>query len=226
MRLPVKKIFFLGVSIFWGWLILGTAWARDDFQTRELYTLKFIDTQKLDFQTFLQFRRQNDARNVTFYHLSPQLKYDAWKNLGLGLNYSYINLEIGDEFRFHHRAELEANPHWDIGGDDPWLKIYMRNRYEFRWIEKQGSHNPRFRHRTNLEFPLKNTGPLQAVYTNSEFFYDINDHRYNENWVVPFGLKFKVHPKASWSLFYMIQHKLSDTWTSSQIIGSHLFINF
>lgn len=221
LTLRICSLMFLAAG-----LISSPVLAQDDFQTREILTLKFIDTKKIDFQIFNQFRTQNNAKDLNFYHINPQLKFDVWKNLALGLNYSYINLVIDDEFKFHHRAELEANPHWDIGGESPWLKIQTRNRYEFRWIEDQGSHNPRFRQRTNLEFPLKNTGRLQAIFFNSEFFYDINDHRYNENWTVPFGLKFKVHPKASLSVFYMVQSRLSSHWATSQIIGSHVFVNF
>jgi hypothetical protein len=207
-------------------ILSSRGWAQDDFQTRELFTFKFMDTRKVDFLVFSQFRTQDNAKDFSFAHVSPQLKFDLWKNLSLGLNYSYLNIKVDDEFKFHHRLELEADPHWEIGGESPWLKIAMRNRYEFRWIEDQGSDNPRFRHRTQLDFPVKNAGALQAIFTNSEFFYDINDHRYNENWTVPFGMKFKVHPKASLSLFYMIQSKLSSHWNTSQVVGSHVFINF
>ena len=208
------------------------SWAQDDFQTRHLFTFKLIDTKKVDFQFFNEVFTNHDAHDFNFYSISPQLKFDFWKNLALGLNYTYVRVKSDradgshTEFRVHHRIEPEVNPHWDIGGPDPWLKIQMRNRYEFRWIEDQGSDNPRLRHRTNFEFPLKNAGPVQSVYANYELFYDNNDHRFSERWIVPLGVKFKINNQTSLSLFYMIQSKLSDTWTSSQVLGSHVIINF
>ena len=224
MRHICNFILFAGLVLF-----PAIVWARDDFQYRQLLTVKFVDTQKVDFSIFSQMRMNHDAEDINFFLVSPQLKFDAWKNVALGLNYTYVNLKIfnpaagRDEFKFHHRCELEVDPHWDVGD---WLKVQMMNRYEFRWIEDQGSDNPRFRHKTNLEFPIKDHLPVQAVYMNSEFFYDINDHRYNENWTVPLGVKFKINKKASISAFYMIQSRLSDTWTSSQILGTSVFVKF
>lgn len=205
------------------------SFGEDDFQYRQFLTLKLIDTKKIDLVLFNQLQVNHDAHDVSFYLISPQLKFDFWKNVQLGLNYSYVNVKVfnsaagRDEFRFHHRLELELNPHWDIGEH---LKISMRNRQEFRWIENNGSDNYRFRHRTNLEFPLKNVLPLQSIYTYSEFFYDFADHRYNENWTVPFGFKFKINEKSSISLFYMIQSRLTDTWVSNEIFGMNLIVGF
>ena len=129
-----------------------------------------------------------------------------------------------DEFKYHHRLEFEANPHWTIADR---LKVNMRNRLEQRWIEDKGSDNRRFRQRTNVELPLKDCLPVQAVYANSEFFYDFADHRYNENWTVPFGIKFRLTDQVSLSTFYMIQHrKGTEDWSSSQVLGTHLMVSF
>lgn len=204
-------------------------WAKDDFQYRQIITAKMLDTERLDFSLQGQMRLNHDARDINFYLISPQLKYDLTKNLALGLNYTYLNTKVfnpaagRDEFKFHHRLELEVDPHWDIG---EWLSITTMNRYEFRWVEDAGSHNPRFRHRTQFEFPLKKLAPVRSLYMSSEFFYDINDHRYNENWTVPLGVKFKINPKTSIGTFYMIQSKLTDTWTSSQIFGTSVNVSF
>lgn len=221
----MRFIFFLLMSV----ACVSPCHAEDDFQYRQLLTVKLVDTKKVGFQIFSQMRMNHDARDISFYLVSPQLKFDLWKNVALGLNYSYVNLKgfnpaAGrDEFKIHHRCELEINPHWEIGD---WLMIQTRNRYEFRWIEDQGSDNPRIRQRTQLEFPIKNLAPLQSLYMNSENFYDLNDNRYNENWSVPLGIKFRVNKKASVSAFYMIQSRLTDTWTSAQIFGTSVFISF
>ena len=205
------------------------SFARDDFQYRQLLTVKVIDTKKIDLVFYNQLRLNQDAQNVNFYSVSPQLKFDLWKNLQLGLNYTYLNLKTfsaaagSDEFGLQQRIELEVNPHWDIGDI---LKVTTRNRYEFRWIEDKGWDNGRFRHRTNLEVPLKNVLPLSAVYFNSEFFYDFVDGRYNENWTTPLGLKFKVNDHMNFNIFYMIINRLTNTWTSSQSVGTNIVVSF
>ena len=221
---------FYNFILLTGLLLLPSiVWARDDFQYRQLLTVKLVDTQKVDFSIFSQVYMNHDAQDINFVHISPQLKFDVWKNVALGLNYSYVTPKVfnsaagRDEFMIHHRCELEVDPHWSVGD---WLEIQTRNRYEFRWIEDQGSDNPRIRHRTNLEFPLKNLSPVQSVYMNAEFFYDINDHRFNENWTVPLGVKFKINKKASLSVFYMVQSRLTDTWTANEILGTNIFVKF
>lgn len=218
---------FLGLALFLAFA--GRCWAEDDFQYRQMITVKMVDTEKLDLSMQGQVRFNHDAQDVSFYLVSPQLKYDLTEHLTLGMNYSYVNLKIfnpaagREEFKFHHRLELEVNPHWNLG---EWLLITTMNRYEFRWVEDAGSHNPRVRHRTQLEFPLKDPQPLRSFYVSSEFFYDINDHRYNENWTVPLGVKFKISSKVSLSTYYMIQSRLTDAWTTTQIIGTNMFVNF
>ena len=225
MRL--KSLFTLFLLFF---VFSSPCLARDDFQYRSLYTFKIIDTKKIDFSLFNQVRFFNDAQDVGFYSISPKLQYEWMKNMSLGLNYTYLQTKVfnktagREEFKFHHRVELDANPHFERGD---WLKIQMRNRYEFRWIEDRGSWNPRFRHRTQVEFPLKNKLPLQSIYINSEFFYDIDKHVYNENWTTPLGFKFKINEKTSLSLYYMIQRiGVSNDWSSNQILGTHLLVNF
>ncbi len=219
----------LCLSILFPVLFASAGFARDDFQYRSLYTFKLIDTKKFDFVLFNQFRMIHDADDINYYSISPQMKFDLWKNLSLGLNYTYLNLKVNNdtagrsEYKFHHRVELEVNPHWTIRN---WINVQLRNRYEFRWIEDQGAYNPRFRHRFNVEFPLKNVLPVLSVYANSEFFYDIGDHRFNENWTTPLGVKFKVTDNVSLSVFYLIQTRLTTEWTTSQALGTNLFVSF
>lgn len=226
---PKLAIKLLCVFIFAQAVWTTAGWARDDFQYRSLYTFKLIDTKKFDFVLFNQFRMIHDAEDVNYYAISPQMKFDLWKNLGLGFNYTYLNVKIHNEtaqrseYKFHHRVELEVNPRWKIRES---IEMQLRNRYEFRWIEDQGAYNPRLRDRLNIEFPLKNVLPVQAVYINTEFFYDMSDHRFNENWTTPLGVKFKVTDNSSLSVFYLIQSKLTEEWTTSHALGTNVFVRF
>lgn len=66
-------------------------WAKDDFQYRQIVTVKMLDTETLDFSLQGQLRLNHDAHDVYFTLVSPQLKYDLTKNLAFGLYYTYLN---------------------------------------------------------------------------------------------------------------------------------------
>lgn len=211
-------------------LLAMPAYAQDDFQVWSQVAVKMIDTKKFDLTTFADLRKGHDAEDVVLYFVSEKMAFDLWKYLSLGLNYTYLNSKVNNkvasrsEFKEQHRAEVEVNPHWGVGD---WLKISVRNRVEFRWIEDNGSHNTRYRHRWTFTFPLKGMKALQAVYFNSELFYDQAKHEYNENRTVPLGLKFKINDKASFDLYYMIQSKgVSRNWSSNQVLGTLVSVSF
>lgn len=205
--------------------------AEDDFQYWSLYTAKIVDTEKIDFNIHGQARFFNDVKDFGLYFISPQLKLDFFENVSLQANYTYLQVKsntggnLGDDFKYHHRLELEANPRaWAVG---KWLKISNRNRVEFRWIEDNGSDNTRFRHRLMFTFPLKKWAWLKDFYFNSEFFYNHSDGRFDENRTVPAGLTFKLNDKVDLGLFYMIQFQESrDNWKSNEILGTHLVMKF
>ncbi len=203
--------------------------AEDDFQYWSQYSLKMIDTEKIDWSIYTEGRFYNDAKDVGLYLVSQKIKYDFFKHLSLGTNYTYLQFKTNNtvasrsEFKYQHRAELEINPHWSFGDV---LKFDSRNRVEFRWIEDKGSYNTRSRHRLNFTFPIKNKRFLKGIYANSEFFYNIAENQYDENRSVPIGLNFKLNDKSSLKTFYMIQAKKGTNWSSNQILGTLLSLKF
>ena len=63
-------------------------------------------------------------------------------------------------------------------------------------------------------FPLTRS-ITKSFYVSNEFFYDFRNDKFNENRGIPFGLKFKLHDRASMKLFYMLQSKRSgDKWNT------------
>jgi hypothetical protein len=216
--------------IVYFFLLAGVAVAGDDFQTWTQVSVKTLDTKYVDLVTFADIRKFHDAGDLGLYFISEQLKFDFWKNFGLGLNYTYLESKVNNriagrsELKFQHRAEVEVIPRWTVGD---WLKVDLRNRVEFRWIEDNGSHNTRFRHRLTLDFPLKKTGIVKSVYTSSEFFYDHAKHEYNENRTVPVGLSLKITDKTSLKVYHMIQSTASaDNWRSNQVLGALVSTSF
>lgn len=206
------------------------ALARDDFQYWSQYSVDLLDTDKFNFKIFSDNRFFDDAKDVGFYLVSTRLKYKATKYLDLGMNYSYLNSKVNNpiasrsEFKFHHRVELEVNPYWNLMD---WLKLYVRNRYEFRWIEDKGSDNARIRQRWQLTVPVKDKWRLKSIYASAEIFYDQPTNAFNENWITPVGGQFKVSEKVSFDLYYMIQSKKgTHDWASNQILATVVSFKF
>lgn len=150
--------------------------------------------------------------------------------MDFGLNYTYLqsrntsSAATDDSYNRQHRAEIEVNPNWF---PTDWLKVKMRNRVEFRWIEGQGSDNTRYRQRWMFDVPFKDQLPLKSIYASSEFFYDFAKNEYNENRSIPIGLNFKINKKLGGSLYYMVQsRKGTNDWSSNQILGTLISIDF
>lgn len=205
------------------------AHARDDYQYWSQYMFNLVDQGKWHFGLFTEGWMYNDAGNFSYYAVSPKLKYDAWKYVSLGMNYTYQEaksfntVEGHSEFKYTHRWEWEVNPHFDI---TPWLKFSNRNRLELRWIEDQGYHNTRSRHLIGFEVPIKNAGLLKAAYIDNEFFYNYKTDRYDENRATPLGLKFKLNDNVSLKLYYTIQTKKTNTWSANEALGTMVTVNF
>ena len=129
-----------------------------------------------------------------------------------------------DEFKYQCRVEFEVNPHWITQAG---IKIKNRNRIEVRKIEDGNSDDTRLRHMWNFEIPMKGSTSLQSLYFNNEFFYDFEKNSYNENRMVPLGLKWRLQENILMQIFWLIQtRKDTSDWSSNQILGTQLAITF
>lgn len=220
------------VSLIIMFLCVGGIEARadDDFQYWSQLSLKPYKSERFDVVIFTDARLMDNAEKMGLYFISPRVVYHHSKSLDLGINYTFQESRrtapsaADDSYNSQQRIECEINPQWPLA---EWLKLKMRNRFEFRWIEARGWDNTRYRQRWMFEFPLKNALPLRSIYINSEFFYDFPQRNISENRSVPLGLNFKLRENVGFSVFHMIQsQKGSDSWASNQIVGSLISIDF
>lgn len=224
-----KKVIFFAILI----LVVCSmpVMAEDDVQYWSQYSLKAIDTKHVDYVSFWDLRFTDDLSDFSYWQATQRLIFDFIPYLSLGTNYTFLEEQVAnsktkeEEFKHHHRLELEINPHYEL---KKWVHVNIknRNRFEFRWIEDQGSDNGRFRQRWELEFPLKRIPAVKSVYINNEYFVAFNRQELNQNRVIPIGINFKIFSKAILSVFYMIQSKKgANDWSSNQIVGTHLFLS-
>ncbi|OGW72731.1 MAG: hypothetical protein A2Y02_03125 [Omnitrophica bacterium GWA2_52_12] len=209
----------------------GVCRAGDDFQYWSRAQVKVIDTPYVDYVNYWEMRFDHDASNTGFWQGSQALAFDFFKYLGLGLNYTYLETEAdnarktANEFKYQHRLELEANPRWS------WrerINFKNRNRMEFRWVEGKGSDNGRLRHLAEAEVPvhLKRFPFLHSFFVNDEIFIDFKRRTISENRVIPAGVTVKLWKQSKLKVFYMIQSQQGATWSSNQVLGSHILIDF
>ncbi|MCB9799624.1 MAG: DUF2490 domain-containing protein [Candidatus Omnitrophica bacterium] len=199
--------------------------AQDDFQYWSRYSIKLLSNELFDFTNYWEMRGFEDASSLGLWYTSQKLQIHPVKNLSFGINYTYLEFEAADaaqktnEFKYQHRFELEATPHWALPGQ---FKIKNRNRMEFRWIEGRGSDNGRYRHLWELYRSL-DLGWLKGIYINNEFFVDFARHQIAENRVTPVGITLRFNQHAGLKVFYMIQsQKGGFDWKSNQILGTQI----
>ncbi|PIQ85052.1 MAG: hypothetical protein COV74_10670 [Candidatus Omnitrophica bacterium CG11_big_fil_rev_8_21_14_0_20_45_26] len=210
-------------------IAIPSSLARDDAQYWSQYSIKWLDTKYVDLVNFWDVRFTDDWSHVGLWFTRQQVRINPWKHLGFNVAYTYLETEVQNaaktqnEYKYHHRLELELNPSWNLPND--W-KLSNRNRVEFRWIEDKGSDNTRFRQLWELEVPVKKLR-IESVYLNNELFYDFSTQKFNEDRITPFGVKIKVCSKAYLKLFYLIQCKKgARDWSSNQVFGTQVGVTF
>jgi nucleoside-specific outer membrane channel protein Tsx len=202
--------------------------AGDDFGGWHSASLKWLDTSYVDLVTVGQARFRDNHGEANAHLLSQKAVFKAHENLNLGLAYTWLPFKTGaGDWQDQHRIEIEANPHWTFA--EVWT-VSLRNRFETRWIEDRPETNERIRHRIRLRRALDGLGPLRGVYAGNEFFYDLDDHDYNQNRLIPLGLSFKLHEKVGFNLYYMIQSVKSGAntsdWDHLHVLGTHMSLSF
>jgi len=210
-------------------LLCRSVYATDDFQSWNRAELKVIDTRYVDYVTYGELRLNHDSQNLGFWMSSQKLKFDFFKYLGLGTTYSYLETETSnskktqDEYKHQHRFELEVTPRWTWKET---VKLSNRNRFEFRWIEGRGSDNTRYRTMFQAEVLTSKLPWVKSFYANDELFVDFTRRTINETRIIPAGLTFHLYKGVDFKVFYMIQCQKGGTWSSNQILGTHLILDF
>lgn len=195
-------------------------WA-DDFRTWQRLSLSLWQQEQWEVQLHNETRWRDDSSSLSEQLISPQILWQANKTWRYGLAYTYLRSRKGNGFNNDHRLELEADPHWQLAD---WVTLDLRNRLEIRFREGEANGAERLRERIQLNFPLKHAGPLQSLYTNNEFFLDLNSHQYNQNRLTPLGVSLQLTDHTHLRLFYLIQSTRSQAdWEHAHILGTQLF---
>ncbi len=228
MKQVFRRTWRPGMTGVFALLAMCSPWARggEDVGSWHALSLRFFDNEHWTLSTVGQVRFRDDSSELFAYGVTPQVAYKASAYLRLGMNYTYLPTKPagGDDFLDQHRWETEVTPRWPV---NDWLTLDLRNRFELRWLEGKPGTNERSRHRPQATFYLNGFGPLESIYVNNEFFYDFDDHLYNQNRLVPLGLNLRLNSHAVFTTCYMLlSTRGGDEWRHSHVLGTQLSLSF
>lgn len=179
------------------------------------------DSNTFAIATYIKIDSKNHLKGIRAYQFNEQFIWQASKNLSIELHYAYINgrpIVEKSKWRWQHRLELEFNPTIPLSCG---YFIVTRNRLEIRNLKTEPIIIYRWRQRTMLTIPFKDSTFLQSYSIYNELFYNASDHRISQNRVCPFQLRIAVSKKAELDLYFIFRFINRDNfWYKSAIIGT------
>ena len=194
--------------------------AQIDFGIWTGADLRVPITKKLDAGLQMESRFANNISTVDKSFISPYLKYDLHKHIGLGMAYRFGNRPtmglLGGET--YHRIGLDANltDLVELFMKKTKFKFDARIRYTHAW--SQGDlNNDNFRTRVKLSYNLPKTKLKPHVA--AEFFLRFNDqltytstgvtgnHRFNK-YRLRLGLDYPINKRHELNVYYIVEPKL------------------
>lgn len=196
-------------------------WAQKDFGLWTGLELRVPLTQKLDVGLELQMRFHQNATKVNNSFLSPYLKYELHRHLGVGLSYRYSNEPDGQgvfgSTNLHRlTVDLEAKKLLDLVTKDSPFDAALRLRYTHE-TTMGDRNNDYWRTQFEIRYDWKQFHLKPEV--SAEFFYHFNDqlsysfdevrvnHRFNK-FRIRLGFAYDISKRSEAKIFYMLQSQL------------------
>lgn len=191
--------------------------AQSDFGVWAGADVRVPIAKKLDVGVQLETRFANNVSTVDKSFISPYVKFDLHKHIGLGLAYRFGNRPttglLGGET--HHRIGLDANftNLLELFMKKTKLKLDGRLRYTHAW-DRGDLNNDNFRTRVKLSYNLPKTKLKPHVA--AEFFLHFNDqltytstgvtgnHRFNK-YRLRLGLEYPIKKHHELNLYYIVE---------------------
>jgi len=211
IRILKNSLFIVGVAL----PMLSSA--QSDFGVWTGVDVRVPITKKLDAGMQLESRFANNVSTVDKSFISPYVKYDLHKHIGLGLAYRFGNRPTTGLFggETYHRIGLDANIKnlLELFMEKTRLKLDARLRYTHGW-DKGDLNNDNFRTRVKLSYDLPKTKLKPHVAT--EFFLHFNDqitytstgvignHRFNK-YRLRLGIEYPINKRHELNLYYIVE---------------------
>lgn len=206
-----------------GYSTLGS----DVFASWNSLTLKTLDTEYVDLITSAETRFYDNEQGFRQALFKQSVSTQPTRYLAANVNYGFLPTRTGQDQGWleEHRLEMEVVPKWRTSED---LTLEFRNRLELRWMENRSGLNERSRHRVKGILKVSGLDPVDSIFASEEVLLTYSDFWFQQNWLIPFGVTLKIHPKAKFSAYYMLQsaHVLEFEWRHAHIFGTDLSLSF
>jgi hypothetical protein len=130
------------------------------------------------------------------------------------------------EQKTRNKKAFEHRVRFDLTGSKKWGKVNLsqRGRVERR-IKNSGDDSTRFRTKTKVAFPLKNSDGKEIVtpFVANETYYDFSKKEWSRNELAG-GIGKKFSKKLSGEFFYMLQKNTGTTLRTMNIFGANFKI--
>ncbi|MFT6282008.1 MAG: hypothetical protein ACJA0U_002141 [Salibacteraceae bacterium] len=211
IRILKNSLFVIGVTL----PMLSSA--QSDFGVWTGGDVRVPITKKLDAGMQLESRFSNNVSTVDKSFLSPYVKFNLHKHIGLGLAYRFGNSPTAGLFggETYHRIGLDANfkDLLELFMEKTKLELDARLRYTHGW-DRGDLNKDNFRTRVKLSYDLPKTKLKPHVA--AEFFLHFNDqitytstgvtgnHRFNK-YRLRLGLEYPINKRHELNLYYIVQ---------------------
>lgn len=181
---------------------------------------KIGDNTSTKSQLSIRFPEFDDLNYFYFAQKFTTKLNDKWS---LGTHPVFEIAKKGDDWNNTYRLDLELNPSkFTLGENGP--TIAMRNRWELRWREGEGSEIfHRIRHSSKATWKI-DAGPFTSFSIGDEIFYEDHKGKITRNRFYPAIFDSKLgQRKISYYLLYQSDRAgTSDDWNGRYVLGSTL----
>ncbi len=203
-----------------GVLALATAaGAADDWEYWNQVTFAHQLTDKVGLCLAFQEKWQDNFSDLFLYSATFVPTVSLAKGVSFGAGYRFERKEAEDHWANEHRLLLPLSFTWTF---EPWT-ICWRNQPEYRNLEDKDRW--RLRERILVERPVR-VGQLTVTpFAFEEIFYDFTGHEMNQSRLAV-GLSLPVRQRVSLDLYYMNRADKRGDWSTTNVLGTELAIEF
>lgn len=162
-----------------------------------------------------------DGFSDTFFAYGDvNLRYRLDEHWSLEGGYRRASLKLSGGWRQEYR------PMFSLYWKDQWDNWSFANRHRIELRTFEGNAQDRVRYRNESEWHSRHqyTDLKLRPYINEEYFYDVTNHRFNENWL-NFGVSKKIARGISLKLGYRLQsQKFGDQWDDRHVLVTGISI--
>jgi len=176
-------------------------------------------SDKVALEWALQQKWQGNLSDSFLYGAAFVPTVSLAKGVSFGAGYRWERKEDEDHWATENRLLLPLALQWTF---EPWT-IQWRNQPEYRDLED--GDRWRLRERILVERPVRIGQLTVTPFALEEMFYDLTEGERNQNRLAV-GLSLPLRPCASLDLFYMSKADKDGDWSSVNVLGTELALEF